>query len=54
VSAPTSSHEEVRRRALAEAYAFAVSVARRQPTPDEQDEKADVGKTSTETAGDRR
>jgi hypothetical protein len=54
VSAPTSSHEEVRRRVLAEAYAFALSVARREPTPDERAEQPDVGKTSVESAGGRR
>jgi hypothetical protein len=53
VSAPTSAHEESRRRVLAAAYAFALSVARRESMPDKRTENADVGKASVETAGDR-
>jgi hypothetical protein len=52
--APTSEHEQIRRRVLAEAYAFALSVARREPTPDERAEKPGVGTASGETAEDRR
>jgi hypothetical protein len=54
MSAPVAAHDEVRRRVLAEAYAFALRVARRESKPDEPTEKAEVGEASCETAGDRR
>lgn len=53
MSAPATPHGRVRRQALAEAYSFALSVARRQPTPDEQIEKRDADRASVKTAGDR-
>jgi hypothetical protein len=54
MTAPVSIHEGTRRRVLAEAYAFALSVARRESTPEKPTKDAAVKIADAETAGDHR
>lgn len=52
--APASCYEQARRRVLAEAYAFALSVARRAPRSDESEPQPPTAQAREQTADDRR
>jgi hypothetical protein len=52
VSARDAAHEEIRRRVLAEAYRYALSIARRETTADFP-EKAGGGHAIGKTEGNR-
>ena len=49
-----SGHQDIRRRALAEAYTFALSVARRESEQYNATAEPHSGERSTPSTGDRR